>query len=145
MCDRQRHYAYTPAIPVSTMQTHETAAMNRHPASDQKRRCAYPHVIVSRQGLVPTKLDEQLALLKRERRIGLVVPSFSAVPALLLKSDLIAMLPTKCLPKSAGDVFASFALPIQVDGFAIHVAWHARSDTDPIIRYVASAIRKILA
>lgn len=119
-----------------------------HPAAaafDLDAWLAYPHVIVSREGLVLTKLDDQLALMKRERRIGLVVPSFSAVPALLLKSDLIAMLPTKCLPKSGRDVFASFALPIQVDRFAIHVAWHARSEADPVIRYVASAIRKILA
>lgn len=106
---------------------------------------AYPHVIVSRHGLALTKLDEKLARMDRERRIGLVVPSFSVVPALLLKSDLIAMLPTKCLPRSGLNLFASFAPPIELGGFAIHVAWHVRSEADPVIRYVASTIRKILA
>ncbi|HEV2503643.1 MAG TPA: LysR family transcriptional regulator [Mesorhizobium sp.] len=106
---------------------------------------AYPHVIVSRQGLAATKLDEQLERMERQRRIGLVVPSFSAVPPLLLRSDLIAMLPTRCLPKQQAKSFARFDLPIAVDGFAIHLAWHARSDSDPVIRHVASAIQTILA
>lgn len=106
---------------------------------------AYPHVIVSRQGLVRTRVDDQLALMGRERRVGLVVPSFSAVPPLLLRSDLIAMLPTKCLPRSNSARFASFELPIAMEAFAIHVAWHVRSDSNPLIRYLAAVIRKILS
>ena len=57
-----------------------------HPAADGfdlDKWLAYPHVLVSGRGHTKGPLDDVLTTRGRERRVGIVVPSFVMVPALL--------------------------------------------------------------
>jgi len=119
-----------------------------HPAAkgfDLDRWLAYPHVLVSGRGEARGALDDALARQGRTRRIGIVVPSFLMVPALLTGSNLIAMLPSRCLPAKPERTFAIFEPPIAVEGFPLHLAWHVRRDQDPGVQHVASVIQDLFA
>ncbi|MEK1852163.1 MAG: LysR family transcriptional regulator [Phyllobacterium sp.] len=130
------------------LEEHYVVMMRKdHPAAasfNLERWLAFPHVLVSGRGKTRGALDEALAIHGRERRIGIVVPSFLMVPPLLAESDLIVMMPSLCVPKNAGNSFALFEPPIPVDGFALHLAWHVRRDQDPAVQHVASIIKRLL-
>ncbi|WP_085315434.1 LysR family transcriptional regulator [Derxia lacustris] len=106
---------------------------------------AHPHVLVSSHGDTRGALDDALLASGRTRRVGAVVPSFLAALALLERSDLIGLLPSRCLGASEADRFASFAPPLPVDGFALALAWHARRDGDAAVQHVATLLRELLA
>ena len=119
-----------------------------HPASrrfDLERWLAHPHVLVSGQGETRGALDEVLLMRGRQRRVGMVVPTFGMVIPLLLEADLIAMLPSRCVPKERPKRLAVFEPPLPVPGFTMHMAWHQRRDADPAVRHVAAQLRERIA
>jgi DNA-binding transcriptional LysR family regulator len=119
-----------------------------HPAAarfDLKGLIAHPHVLVSGRGHVSGPLDEALAARGMARRVAVVVPNFSIVPQLLEGSDLIAMLPSRCVPADGEHRFAIFAPPVPVEGFPLHLAWHKRRDGDRGVQHVAGILRELLA
>lgn len=118
-----------------------------HPAAecfDLERWLAFPHVLVSGRGQIHGPLDEALAASGRVRRVGLVVPSFLIVPTLLEHSNLICLLPSRCVPADAEERFAVFPPPIAVPGFPLHLAWHARRDRDDGVQHVIGIVRTLL-
>ncbi|MDW3685186.1 LysR substrate-binding domain-containing protein [Cupriavidus sp. CV2] len=131
------------------LREHYVVAMRRgHPASRDftlARWLDYPHVLVSGRGDIQGPLDDALAGLGLARRVGMVVPSFMMVPPLLADSDLIAMLPSRCLPEDPAQALATFAPPVAVEGFSLHLAWHVRRDDDVAVRHVAGLIEGLLA
>ncbi|WP_142847110.1 LysR family transcriptional regulator [Telmatospirillum sp. J64-1] len=133
---------------VTLLQEHYLVAMRKdHPAAarfDLENWLSYPHVLVSGRGDTQGALDAELRRHGRTRRVGIVVPSFLAVPPLLAQSDLIAMLPSRCLPAGAETTFAIFEPPIPVKGFPLHLAWHVRRDQDMAVQHVAEQIRHLL-
>jgi len=128
---------------------HYVVAMRRdHPAATDftlERWLAYPHVLVSGRGDTRSGLDDQLATLRRSRRIGIVVPSFLMVPPLLEDSDLLAMMPAHTVPADAAGRLHVAAPPLPVEGFPLHLAWHRRRDKDRAVRHVADIVRDIFA
>lgn len=125
-----------------------SVAMRRdHPAAegfDLDRWLAHPHVVVSGRGLATTPLDALLAARGLSRRVGIVVPSFLMVPPLLLGSDLIAMLPSRCIPDGSATSLATRPPPMPVEGFRLDLAWHDRRDEDLVVRHVAGAMVEAL-
>lgn len=130
------------------LQEHYVVMMRKdHPAAagfDLEKWLAFPHVLVSGRGHTRGDLDDELVAHGKDRRVGIVVPSFLMVPPLLAKSDLIAMIPSLCVPKNAGEGFVVFEPPIPIDGFTLHLAWHVRRDQDPAVQHVAKIIRRLL-
>jgi DNA-binding transcriptional LysR family regulator len=124
-------------------------AMRRdHPAAqrfDMDKWLAWPHVVVSGRGDMHTPLDAQLVRLGQQRRIGAVVPSFQLVPSMLAQTDYIAMLPKHGFDLTAYPSLIGFAPPIEVDGFPLHLASHARQASDIGIQHVIAEIRRIVA
>lgn len=119
-----------------------------HPAAEGfelESWLAWPHLLVSGRGETNSPLDRQLARMGKARRVGLVVPSFLMVLPLVRGSELIAMLPERCLPEEERDAFQIFPPPIPVEGFPLHLAWHMRRDRDPAVRHVAGLLRQHLA
>lgn len=117
-----------------------------HPAAQDftlDRWLEFSHVIVSGQGHRHSPLDDELAKLGRERRVGIVVPSFLMVPPLVENSDLIAMTPSLCVPEDTSP-FALFEPPIPVEGFTLHLAWHVRRDQDRAVQHVGGIIGELL-
>ncbi|WP_067339003.1 LysR family transcriptional regulator [Stappia indica] len=125
---------------------HYVVAMRAdHPAArefDLAAWLAHPHVLVSGRGDTRGPLDTALAAKGLCRRVGVVVPTFQMVPGLLAGSDLIAMLPSRCVPPASG--LATFAPPVPVPGFVLHLAWHTRRNGDTALRYVAQVLAEIM-
>lgn len=105
----------------------------------------YPHVVVSGGGSTTAGLDMALAARSLSRRVGVVVPSFVMVPPLLFGSDLIALLPSRCVTLDCMAGLATFVPPVPVDGFCLDLAWHMRRDGDLVVRHVADEMRALLA
>ncbi|WP_313528392.1 LysR family transcriptional regulator [Shinella sp.] len=126
---------------------HYVVAMRKnHPVAQHftlDRWLAFPHILVSGRGDTRTPFDDQLATLGKTRRVGIVVPSFLMVPALLEDSDLIAMMPSHCLPPEAATRFHVALPPIPVTGFPLHLAWHRRRDKDRAVQHVADEVRTL--
>lgn len=118
----------------------------RHPAARNftlRSWLRHPHILVSGRGDQRTPLDAALAERGLSRRIGLVVPSFQLVPALLAECDMIAMLPSRCVPDDRA--LAVFPPPIPVEGFTLHLAWHKRRRGDRAVRHLAGVLADLLA
>ncbi|MBS7700881.1 MULTISPECIES: LysR family transcriptional regulator [unclassified Chelatococcus] len=130
------------------LQEHYRVLMRRdHPAAADftlERWLAFPHVLVSARGEMRGALDDSLARIGRSRRVGIVVPSFTMVPPLVDGADLIAMLPSRCLPTDNGERFAVFDPPILIPGFPLHLAWHVRRSTDIAVQHVARVMTDLL-
>lgn len=129
------------------LEEHYVAAMRPgHPAAaefDLEAWLAFPHIMVSGSGEPRGPVDDALAERGLARRLGLVVPTFQMVPELLLGSDMIALLPSRCVPPATG--LAVFPPPLSVAGFALHLAWHKRRETDRGLRHVAGILSGLLA
>lgn len=130
------------------LQEHYTVVMRaEHPARKDfnlERWLGYPHVIVSGRGEKHGALDAALSERGLTRRVGVVVPSFSMVPSLLEGSNLIAMLPSRCVPSDSGGRFALLVPPIQIEGFPLHMAWHTRRGHDIGLQHVIEIVRELL-
>jgi len=131
------------------LQERYRVAMRRgHPAAgafDLESWLAYPHVLVSGRGDTRGPLDEALARIGRTRHVGMVVPSFIMVPPLLAESDMIGLLPSRCLPERVRGEIVAFGPPISVEGFPLHSAWHKRRAGDPAVQHVARLIEELVA
>lgn len=130
------------------LEEHYIVAMRKdHPAAagfTLDRWLAFPHILVSGRGDTRSGFDDQLAALGKSRRVGIVVPSFLMVPPLLVDSDLIAMMPSHCLPADAEEHVHIVLPPIPVTGFPLHLAWHLRRDKDRAVQHVANQLRTLL-
>lgn len=127
-------------------ESYHVAMRRDHPAAerfDLDRWLAFPHVVVSARGARRTPFDDQLALLGRERRVGISVPSFLMVPPLLEASELIAMLPRGCAPEEPGLIYLD--PPIAVESFPLHLAVANRTEGDIAVQHVAELIRAYFA
>jgi DNA-binding transcriptional LysR family regulator len=132
---------------ITLLQETYVVAMRRdHPAAqafDLEAWLAFPHVLVSGTGRMQSPLDAQLAALGQVRRVGAVVPSFQLVPALLAQTDHIAMLPKHGFDQNAHPQLIRFAPPIEVAGFALHLASHSRQAHNRGVQHVIAAIRRM--
>lgn len=103
---------------------------------------ACPHVVVSGRGDQRTPLDARLAAMGCRRRVGLVVPSFQLVPAVLAATDMMAMLPRQSLAALGHLDLVVFPPPVGVEGFTLKVAWHARQNLDRAVQHVCGIVRE---
>jgi DNA-binding transcriptional LysR family regulator len=115
------------------------------PGFDLQRWLSYPHVLVSGQGATWGPFDEMLKGKGLSRRVGIVVPSFVMVPELLLGSDLISLLPSRCLSMSMARNLHTVEPPIAVEGFPLHLAWHKRRDADVAVQCVARVLEEVIS
>ena len=104
--------------------------------------CDHPHLLVSPcRGDAAGPTDEALAAIGRSRRIGLVVPGFSVVGALLEQTDLIAVLPERMIGAMRRDI-ETFEPPVRVAGFRLNAYWPPRLDVSPPHRWLRNEIAR---
>ncbi|WP_092674243.1 LysR family transcriptional regulator [Rosenbergiella nectarea] len=96
--------------------------------------CHYEHVLVSTEGQFSGPTDEKLAEINLQRRVGVSVNSFHAVPEILRLTKMIAVLP-KRLASVTHDLVI-IPMPLSVPGFTKSMAWHARRHQDPAHRWL---------
>ncbi len=97
---------------------------------------AADHVRVIAAGTGHGRIDETITeALERqglERRIRLTVPNYVALGDVLGHSDLIATVPERFAQRVTRPfALTTCALPLTVEGSAIHQFWHARLHKDP--------------
>jgi DNA-binding transcriptional LysR family regulator len=115
-------------------------ARRGHPALrrplDAQRFCELEHVMVSpRGGGFTTPVDDMLDAQGLQRRVVVSASTFHAVPDLVERSDLVALVPAR-LVEHRGNRLRVLAPPLPVSGFAIHMAWHNRNHGDAAQRWV---------
>ena len=96
------------------------------------RFCALRHVALAPAShSASNPVDALLARLGRRREVVATVPSFLAVPGLLEKSDVAAILPRRIFDAVAARWrLSSLALPFELEGFTLEQAWHERARRD---------------
>ena len=83
-------------------------------------------------GRIDAAISETLEQQGLQRRIRLTVPNYVALGDVLGHSDLIATVPERFAQRVTGPfALTTRALPLAVDGSAIHQFWHARLHKDP--------------
>ena len=83
-------------------------------------------------GRIDAAISETLEQQGWQRRIRLTVPNYVALGDVLGHSDLIATVPERFAQRVTGPfALTTRALPLAVDGSAIHQFWHARLQKDP--------------
>jgi DNA-binding transcriptional LysR family regulator len=97
------------------------AMRNGHPAVAAFGPEAW-RIVDSGRGDPRTPPDLQLATMGYRRRVGLVVPSFQLVPAVLAATDMMAMLPRQSLGAHRHLDLDLFPPPVEVAGFTLKVA-----------------------
>jgi DNA-binding transcriptional LysR family regulator len=118
-----------------------------HPAApcfDLDRWLSWPHIIVSSRGGTRTSVDDALAALGHQRRIGMVVPSFLLVPAIIRRSDMVALLPTVAFGNPTELGLVAFDPPLPLDSFTLRLAWHRRRSQDRAVQFVVSSVRTLI-
>lgn len=98
---------------------------------DLDRFCSLSHVLVSPQGGgFFGATDETLDTMGKRRHVAVSIPSFLLAPALITRSDLIAVIPER-LADAFDDILDKFEPPIPIPGFPIIASWHPRCHNDP--------------
>lgn len=101
---------------------------------------AMEHVVVSPRGSGfrgPT--DDALEALGRARKVVLSVGSFLVVPEIILRSDLVALVPERIVRDRAEQLHI-LEPPIAVEGFSMSLVWHERTHQHPGHRWVRDAL-----
>ena len=124
-------------------ETYVVAMRRNHPAAtgfDLDRWLAFPHIVVSGRGQTRSDIDDALARLGRTRRVAATLPSFLTAASLLETTDMIALLPSRCIGAEQREKHVLFAPPIETPGFPLHLARHKRSVSDPAVIHVADVV-----
>ena len=101
-----------------------------------KRFLSYDHVLVSpSEGRFRGPADDVLAKHKARRRVALSVPSFLILLQILQTDDVIALVPKRLLTRRP-HALRLVQPPIEVPGFDVIAAWHARSQQDPAHKWL---------
>lgn len=142
-----------PALPDGMMTAHlfdDTflcAVRRDHPQVKRslslERFTSLRHVQIAPRGRPGGPVDDALAALGLARRVCVRTPSFLAAPLLVARSDLVLTAPRLVLEPLAGPLgLRTFPLPLEVPGFRVHAAWHARMHHDPAHRWFRSALAR---
>ncbi|HEY2511609.1 MAG TPA: LysR substrate-binding domain-containing protein [Polyangiaceae bacterium] len=122
-------------------------AMRRdHPASRRfslDKWLQYPHVVVSGRAQTSGALDATLAARGKTRRVGLVVPSFLAVPSIVGNSDLLALVPERLLATGPYPNVITREPPLPAPSFEVGIAWHPRRDHDVATMHVLRTLVEV--
>ncbi|MES2818934.1 MAG: LysR family transcriptional regulator [Pseudomonadota bacterium] len=102
------------------------------------------HVVVSlRGGGFSTSVDSALVALGQQRNVVLSASSFLPVPELVAQSDCVALVPRR-LVEGRGEQLLCVEPPLPVEGFAIGMFWHERSDGHAGFRWVREFITHVV-
>ncbi|KII27539.1 LysR family transcriptional regulator [Pseudomonas fluorescens] len=107
--------------------------------------CKRPHVVVSSMGNVIDDADHALGLIGRQRKVVLAVPQFSALPALLTDSDMVAIVPdyvAQAMVRLEG-MRAELA-PLDLPTPDLSMAWRGAMHNDPRESWLRSCFCRFL-
>ncbi|WP_241127056.1 LysR family transcriptional regulator [Novosphingobium terrae] len=111
-----------------------------------QRYASCDHVVASRRGARSGPVDEALRVLGLTRNIAAIVPGFPDAMRLARSSDLVALVPSSCLIRTADeperpDDLIGFALPLNTPDVVVSLMWHPRLDADPAHRWLRDTVQ----
>jgi len=107
--------------------------------------CAAEHLLVSPEGGgFVGAADKILAEMGRKRRVACSAPSFLLAPALIARSDYLAVIPAR-LADLYVDAVDSFDPPFTPPEFDVDLLWHPRRHKDPAHVWLRSLVAEIAA
>lgn len=99
--------------------------------------CALQHAHLKSAGQDGSVIDDCLRRSGYERRIGAQLPHWSMLRDVLLETNMVATVPASLLAGGAADEgLECFELPFAAPAMPLAIAWHRRSDNDPIHRWL---------
>jgi DNA-binding transcriptional LysR family regulator len=102
--------------------------------------CGLRHVVASpERGNIRGYMDTHLESLGRRRNTVLSVPQVMMVTEILRTSDFVCTLPRILLARFS-DVFDLFELPFQAEHYTLTMAWHARNQFDPAVKWLRDLV-----
>jgi LysR family transcriptional activator of mexEF-oprN operon len=105
---------------------------------------AHDHVLVSQRGDLEGVVDAQLRTLGRSRRVVASTSRFSVIPSWLMRSPLIATLANDiALELALNHGLACSPLPLQVDGYDVHMCWHKRDERNASAAWFRDLVRRV--
>lgn len=108
-----------------------------------ERYVALRHVQIAPRGRPGGPVDDALAALGLSRRVAIRTPSFLAAPLLVARSDMVITAPRTVLEPLAELLgLRTFPVPVDVPGFRVHAAWHARVSQDPAHRWFRGVVTR---
>lgn len=147
--DQGCHFAISPRPPNGSDIIHKRLFEDQYVVFyDAKKRSApknisefleAEHISVVYDPPRPIALDEFLLEKNLRRNFAITVPSFSAIPAFLKDSTMLATLPSMVKVNLFKD-FASANVPVKCPGMPMYLIWHQKYHKDPTQLW----IRKLL-
>ncbi|MCC2616384.1 LysR family transcriptional regulator [Aestuariibacter halophilus] len=106
---------------------------------------AADHLLVSLSGDTTGYTDQALLEYGLKRRIACTVNHFSAVPKLLLNSNLISVVPISGISQAlvSGELAATKP-PVDITGQQIGMVWHKRQDNDAGLLWLRQHLKRII-
>jgi DNA-binding transcriptional LysR family regulator len=102
------------------------------------------HVLVSRAGAPTGSVDRALAAIGYERNVVATVANFTALMHLVAQSDLVASVGERIAMQMSHLLGLSLhALPLEVSGFTMSMAWHQMTDADAGQRWFRDQLRAV--
>lgn len=97
--------------------------------------CALQHLVVSEPGQDGAPIDDCLLGRGHRRSVAVQLPHWSNVRDILLETDMVATVPLSMLAADpASEGLACCELPFALPPMPLVIAWHRRSDRDPLHR-----------
>ncbi|MCC8397464.1 LysR family transcriptional regulator [Paraburkholderia sp. MMS20-SJTR3] len=106
----------------------------------------FGHILTARPGEESNPVDLALAKCGKERRVPMVVPSFTSAMQVARRSDLLAVIPRSCVGNpfvpdhAAVNGLQWFELPVSTPRFNVSAIWHPRLDHDQAHRWLRAEI-----
>lgn len=102
------------------------------------------HVVVSRDGLEDSGVENPFLPPGTQRAVATLVSGFSAALSLVRESDLVATVPDRHTRNLRKGLF-TFPLPLTSPEFTVSMLWHPRMDADPAHRWLRACVRQVCA
>jgi DNA-binding transcriptional LysR family regulator len=102
--------------------------------------CELDHLLVAPSGgSFTAQADEALAAVGRQRFVKLAVPHFLLVPEILVRSDMIAVVPER-LARGYRHRLEIFDVPFAMSPFTIVAIWHERTHRNPALVWLRQSL-----
>jgi DNA-binding transcriptional LysR family regulator len=101
------------------------------------------HILVSPEGQLHGIVDQVLAQLGLQRKLGLTLPQVFAVPPVVARTGMTAtILRRVALQAGVRDQLRLFAPPVALPEMVFYLAWHRRSESHPAQQWFRTLIEQ---
>lgn len=99
-----------------------------------------PHAVADPSGMAHSVIEQSLGRLSPQRFVSLTVPNYVVIPALIVESDLLVVMPNGLAKAfSAHMPLKIMPSPVPLPSYDLNVYWHERFDHEAANRWLRQA------